>query len=551
MKRMRLLLGLILILAAGAGAQDPFSVTAALDTVENGAHVLSLSFSVPPDHYLYADRIRVTLSAPPGAALGPGQMPAAKEKTDPFTGEPVQIYSRDFTARYVLTGLHNRTATVTVGYQGCTASTCFLPATHTFNLASDGAPPSGPSPDAAGTPAAIPAGPAGWRALLESFETAGTQSGYLRPAAFTAFLDHAEQGARKEGLVDRIVTGNIWLSALLIFVFGIGLNLTPCVLPMIPINIAIIGAGAQAGSRAKGLALGATYGAGIAIAYGVLGLVVVLTRSAFGTLNANPWFNIGIALVFLLLALAMFGLFNIDLSRFQTAARPGTRRRGSFVLAFSMGAVAALLAGACVAPVVIATVVRAGNLYAAGQNAALLLPFVLGAGMALPWPLAGAGLSFLPKPGKWMQWVKYAFGTIILIAALYYGATGIGLFRVTPIPDRAGRAQVESDTPVEGWLESLPEALEAGRRQLKPIFIDFWASWCKNCLAMEKTTFKDPEVRGRLEGYVRLKFQAENPSAPETKAVLEAFGVRGLPTFVILRPRAEPPSDRGAPPGRP
>ena len=176
------------------------------------------------------------------------------------------------------------------------------------------------------------------------------------------------------------------------FLGGLALNLTPCVLPMIPINLAIIGAGAQAGSRRRGFLLGLAYGGAMAFVYGVLGLIVVLTASTFGTINASPWFNLGIAVLFVVLALAMFDVFEIDFSRFSGNIGSGAGR-GTFLLAFTMGAVAALLAGACVAPVVIQVVLFSSNLYATGTSVALALPFFLGVGMAMPWPIAGAGLA--------------------------------------------------------------------------------------------------------------------------------------------------------------
>ena len=93
-----------------------------------------------------------------------------------------------------------------------------------------------------------------------------------------------------------------------------------------------------------------------------------------------------------------------------------------------MGVVAALMAGACVAPVVISVLLLSAHLYGAGMVAGLLLPFLLGLGMALPWPFAGAGLSLLPKPGQWMKWVKYSFGVLILLFAAYYGYLAGSLF---------------------------------------------------------------------------------------------------------------------------
>jgi thiol:disulfide interchange protein len=180
---------------------------------------------------------------------------------------------------------------------------------------------------------------------------------------------------------------------------GLALNLTPCVLPMIPINLAIIGAGTQAGRRRRGFLLGAAYGGAMTLVYGLLGVIVILTAGTFGTINASPWFNLGIAVLFVVLALAMFDVVVIDFSRLSSKIRFGAESRGTFVLAFSMGAVAALLAGACVAPVVIQVVLFASDLYSKGTPLALALPFFLGLGMAVPWPIAGAGLASLPKPG--------------------------------------------------------------------------------------------------------------------------------------------------------
>src|SRR5690606_39922911 len=136
--------------------------------------------------------------------------------------------------------------------------------------------------------------------------------------------------------------------------------------------------------------------------------------SSYDIINSSPLFNLAIADLFVVLALAMFDVIVIDFSRLSSRFRVGEAGRGSFLVAFSMGAISALLAGACVAPVVIQVVLFSSNLYATGTAAALALPFFLGLGMALPWPFAGAGLAALPKPGAWMIRVKQAFGVFIL-----------------------------------------------------------------------------------------------------------------------------------------
>lgn len=216
-------------------------------------------------------------------------------------------------------------------------------------------------------PAAAAAPTQTWKELFPQFKVAG-QSGFVSTEEFLLWLDRAEKGeAPKQqrhflGVAGSIASGGFTLKGvalplvlLLTFIGGITLNLTPCVLPLIPVNLAIIGAGVKAGSRMKGFLLGGMYGLGTALLYGVLGLVAVLGAAKSGSLNAQWWFNAGITVVFIVLALAMFDFILIDFTKYQS--KLGIKKEsGNYLFAFIMGAVNALLAGACVAPVVIAVV---------------------------------------------------------------------------------------------------------------------------------------------------------------------------------------------------
>jgi thiol:disulfide interchange protein len=225
----------------------------------------------------------------------------------------------------------------------------------------------------------------------------------------------------------------------------------------------------------------------------------------------------------------------IDFSKYSSRFTPGANR-GSLWLAFTMGAVSALLAGACVAPVVIQVVLFSSDLYAKGTAIALALPFFLGLGMALPWPFIGAGLASLPKPGMWMIRVKQAFGVFIIATALYYGYEAYSLFSARWVDAGAVKASVEEQVKA-GWTPSIAEGLATAKREGKPVIIDMWATWCKNCLTMDKTTLVAEPVRTALAGYVKIKFQAESPDQSPTREVMQRFNAVGLPTYVILKPR--------------
>ena len=395
----------------------------------------------------------------------------------------------------------------------------------------------GAAPSAAATAPVRTATAAGSDGIdqLKNF-TLVSSTGYSDVDEFQTFLRNAAAGVKEKGLFDG--RGPLAI-LLLIFLGGLALNLTPCVLPMIPINLAIIGAGAKAGSRTRGFLLGGVYGAAMAVVYGVLGVIVITTASTFGTINASPWFNLSIAIVFVVLALAMFDVLTIDFSRFAGSVGSSSSGKGSVALAFGMGAIAALLAGACVAPVVIQVILFSSDLYAQGTLVALALPFLLGVGMAVPWPLAGAGLTALPKPGPWMVRVKQAFGVFILATATYYGYLAYGLFADRWVDPKEVAASVEEKLK-SGWHSSLAEGLNVALLEQKPVLIDMWATWCKNCVVMDRTTLADPAVIKTLDGYVKIKYQAEQLDEYPARALVERFKVVGLPTYIVLHPNRAP-----------
>ncbi len=528
---------------------------AVLVTIAEGWHV---NAHEPLDEFLVPTSLRLT--EPADLTAVEVVYPEPAELAFSWSDEVILVYGGTFVigvAVAIPEDLEPGTVAVkgVVRYQACNDATCAAPTTLEFEIPFDVVSQTqAVAPQHAGVfdaivfsgaastepPVAVPTpAPAEHDSvLLADFAVAGQAGGYMRPDAFIAFIDAAETGTGSSQ-ANFLEGMSVWLVILITVGGGVLLNLTPCVLPMIPINLGIIGAGAQSGSRSRGFVLGGLYGLAIALTYGVLGLVVVLTAGAFGGINATPWFNLAIAIVFVVLGLAMFDVIVIDFSRFQSKVGVKKPEAGSYFLAFFLGFVNALLAGACVAPVVIMVILYSQDAYAKGSVAALGLPFLLGVGMALPWPLAGGGLSFLPKPGAWMVRVKQAFGVFILAMAGYYGHQGVTLFSDRYLVDpEAVRASAEA-ADEDGWISSLSEGLAQAKRENKPVIVDFWATWCKNCGTMNATTLKDPEVKTRLDGYVKVKYQAQDPTQSPARDVLDHFDEYvGLPHYAILKPPA-------------
>lgn len=485
---------LLFILSVSVFAAQPFRWSWKM---ENGT--LSVTLQTEPGAYVYQKSTELAFD---GSA--PVISSKAQEHDDEIMGRTA-IFEGKHTWRFAPSKVTD--GILKVSWQGCHDTNCFLPESVSRQI----------SPGSSGTlyppDESASAGSVG---LFPGVKIERTAFGYRNAEEFAAFLE-----GRDPGFTGFAGKGTA-LVLLLTLLGGLALNFTPCVLPMIPINLAIIGA--DTGDRRKALARGFVYAAGIAAAYGCLGVAAVLGGATFGTLSALWYFNFGAALVFLFLGLSMFGVFTIDFSRFGGGIRtPSTARLAGV---FLLGGLSALLAGACVAPVVIAVLLHAANRYAAGYPVALLLPFLLGIGMGLPWPFAAAGLARLPKPGMWMVRVKQVFGVLIVLIGLYYGWLGLRLL----LPERTA-----SSAPSPALTASLTSAFRESARNGKPVLIDFRADWCKNCKAMELGPLRNSRVRSLLRNFNLVELDVTRVSAPEVKAVMTRFGVSGLPAFVIAK----------------
>lgn len=485
---------LLATLTLTAQAAEQFGATAVF-TPEAESWIAAVLITGPPNGYVAAEILAP--EPPDGASLAPLELPAPKAD-ELFEGG---VFPVGTTLRYRLSPKVAAPA-ITLTLQGCDDGICYLP--KKFVLTPEPAPPA----DTAVT-------------ALREYRTL---EGYANAEDFTAWLDNT--APETDNILQRIfVKHGLFWALLLLLPLGMLLNLTPCVLPMVPINLGIIGAGAASGSRARGCALGATYGAAMALAYGTVGAIVVRLggKWRFGAVNSSPWFNFAIAAIFVALALAMLDLFFVDFSRYRNSTK--IRNAGAFGTAALLGAMTALLAGACIAPVLIWVLILAMQLYSEGNHAGLLMPLMLGIGLGLPWPILGAGVACLPKPGAWMNRVKQLFAIIMLFVAGYFAWIGCRL--ITP-------ANAETDAR---WKTNYQEAYAAAAEK-KPLLIDFWGISCKACTLMDNSTLKNPEVIKRLDQIVCVKIQADDTTLPEISELVAKYGIVGLPTYVLIEPGA-------------
>jgi len=370
--------------------------------------------------------------------------------------------------------------------------------------------------------------------------------------------------------------GSFGLALGLIFVAGLATALTPCVYPMIAITVSVFGA-RETKSRLEGAMLSGAFVMGIAALFTPLGVISALTGSAMGSALGNPIVVSVLALLFLLMAVSMFGAFEMNLPPAianRLAQVGGKGYRGAFLVGFVSGVIAA----PCTGPVITVLLTWVGTTGSVGFGALSLFTYSMGLGVL--FFLVGTFAVALPKSGRWLDWIKSVFGVAMIALALYYlkrfwpaqppalrndvwlwgslaaVVLGVGVgavhlsFKHTGLVERLRKAlgvilAVAGLLGAVTWVEALPvgahiawgddylAAQSEARQRNMPLLVDFGAEWCNACKELDHEAFSDPRVVAEARRFITVRVDMTENDAASTRLLTQHYRQPGLPLVVI------------------
>jgi thioredoxin:protein disulfide reductase len=446
------------------------------------ARSIEVRFAIAEGYYMYRERFRFAADPASQAKLGAPQFPPGIRKKDEFFGD-VETYRKEVAIRIPVENA-GPVLNLVVTSQGCAdVGVCYIPmdSKATIRLASLGAPP-GAAP-AATTP--------GFSLQVSDFEVARLFESGGPLLVLASFLG-----------------------------FGLLLAFTPCVLPMVPILSGIIvGEGKNLG-KLRAFLLSLAYVLGMAVTYAVAGVAAAWSGTMLAAALQNAWVLGAFALIFVVLALSMFGAYELQLPGFlrhPLSAAGGRLAGGKLASVAGMGVLSAIIVSPCVAAPLAGALLYIGQSRDVALGGAALFAMALGMGI----PLLVVGVSegaLLPKAGAWMVRIKQVFGVLLLAVALWI---------VWPVlrPSGGGAEFMRVDS-----IAALEEKLKAPG---KPVMLDFYADWCVSCKEMEALTFSDARVKPKLDRMLLLQVDVTANTA-EHKALLKRFHLFGPPGIIFF-----------------
>lgn len=549
--------------------RDPLLISATTSPTDwntDQAGQLRIELKLPEGFHAYEDQFKLTLLEPDGFHLGPWKLSPVVEFFDKFSKKNRRgmktsaVLTAGIQAPARFAKAHPRMRLELV-YQACSDSFCLFPITRTVDIPVTllGAPEAPPPPTA--MPVAISEG-----------------------TSLSDFFSGESLG--------RLLGENLPLALLFVFLAGVLTSFTPCIFPMIPITLAILGHESEKRSRAQNFLLSVFYVHGIATTYSVLGVIAASSGSLFGASLGNPWVLSVICAVFFVMALGMYGLFELQVPAFIRNRLGAKKTKTGFLGAYVSGMIAGVVASPCVGPVLVAILAWVATTQNKGLGFILLFTYAIGLGLI--FLILGAFTELtrkLPRSGPWLDAVKFVLGSLMLGAFYYYlglliaerwhdGALGIGLITLGSLGGafaalkgphlfarlRKGFTQAllvigigylalsvfnlrpvlygalldpslgkQSTAGAAVWMPYSENALEEARRAGKPVIIDFWAEWCAACHELEQHTFRDRRVQLTFERFTLLRYDATKDSA-QLRDLKKRWKIQGLPTVIFVNP---------------
>lgn len=550
-------------------------------------HTIEVRFAIASGYYLYRNKLDFLLD-PDSSLLDKPHLPQGEDHEDRYFGRQ-QVYRNSLRLTIPLKTALSAPATLVVTHQGCAdMGVCYPPTTVTLPLQLA-------NMSRAGVQSGASQGD--WLNRLGTSPPATTAAALSAPVAQA----QAQPTQTEQPDVSQSTLRHSALSWVLLSFFGLGVLLcfTPCTLPMLPIISGIIIGQGHRISHLRAAILSGAYVLGMSITYAIAGVIAGYAGQLLSTWLQNPWVLGAFALVFVLLALPMFGIYSLQLpARWQSGLGSATPEQGgSLPKVLMMGVLSALIVGPCVTAPLAGALTYIAHTHNAVRGGLAL--FALGLGMGAPLVLISiTAHRLLPRPGPWMEAINRLFGLILLGLALYivspvlppalpmfawavlliFGgvmfqaldslpaeshaaqrllkALGVLLLLAgaimlvgafmgsrNPLRPLAGQHSSTRPAPAFALIRSNAELDARIAASKQPVMLDFYADWCVSCREMDDQTFPDPQVTARLEGFTLLRADV-TANTPDDRALLKRFGLYAPPGILFFAPAGKELRDR-------